>query len=149
MLNIEVRPSQNSEEIEAMYYQRWLVLRAPLGMDRGTEKDKYDASALHLIAIYNHHIIGSARLRELSPEWGSIAYVAVNSEFQNQGIGTQLMKTLIEKAKNKNLKFLRLMTRMNALRFYKRLGFLEQGEPFNYLDIPHLFMSLDLSNLGE
>jgi ribosomal protein S18 acetylase RimI-like enzyme len=149
MLNIEVRPIQNSEEIEAMYYQRWLVLRAPLGMDRGTEKDKYDDSALHLIAIYNHHIIGSARLRELSPEWGSIAYVAVTSEFQNQGIGTKLMQVLIEKAKNRNLKFLRLMTRMSAWRFYKRLGFLEQGEPFDYLDIPHLFMYLDLSTLGE
>lgn len=144
MLNIELRPIQNQKELDKMYYQRWLVLRAPLGMDRGTEKDKHDDSAFHLVAVYNDKVIGSARLRELSPELGNIAYVAVLPEFQNQGIGTQLIEQLIEKAKAQNLKSLRLMSRLSALGFYKRLGFLEQGEPFDYLDIQHIFMYLIL-----
>ncbi len=140
MLNIEVRPAKDRQELEDMYYQRWLVLRAPEGMDRGTEKDKYDDSAFHLVAVCNDKVIGSARLRELSPELGSIAYVSVLPEFRNQGIGTKLVNKLIEKAKEENLKRLRLMTRITALGFYKRLGFLEAGEPFDYLDIPHIFM---------
>ena len=144
MLNIEVRPTQNPPELEQMYYQRWLVLRSPLGMQRGTEKDKYDDRAYHLVAVCNDRVIGSARLRELSEEVGSIAYVAVLPEFQNQGIGTQLIKELIETGRKKNLKRLRLMTRISALGFYKRLGFSETGEPFVYLDIPHIFMYINM-----
>ncbi len=141
---IEVRPIQNKQELDEMYYQRWLVLRAPLGMDRGTEKDKYDDRAFHVVAVCHDKVIGSARLRELSEELGSIAYVSVLPEFQNQGIGTKLIQELIEAGRKKNLKRLRLMTRINALGFYKKLGFSETGKPFVYLDIPHIFMGFNL-----
>ncbi|MCA1991730.1 MAG: GNAT family N-acetyltransferase [Coleofasciculus sp. S288] len=144
MLNIDVRPIKTNQELEDMYYQRWLVLRDPLGMERGTEKDKYDTSAFHLVAVYNDTVIGSARLRELSEGLGSIAYVCVLNEFHNRGIGTTLIEELIEKAKEKNLRTLRVMTRLDALKFYKKLGFSQTGESFNYLDIPHLFMYLTL-----
>lgn len=144
MLNIEVHPIQNQKELDNMYYQRWLVLRSPLGMERGTEKDKYDDFAFHLVAVCKDTVIGSARLRELSEDVGSIAYVSVLAEFRNQGIGTKLVEKLIEKAEEKNLKTLRVMTRSGAVDFYKKLGFVEQGTPFDYLDIPHLFMYLNL-----
>ena len=143
MTNIEVRPV-NKQELEDMYYQRWLVLRAPLGMDKGTEKDQYESSAFHLVAVCNNQVIGSARLRELSSGLGSIAYVALLPEFRHQGIGTKLMETLIEKAKVNTLKGLRLMTRMNALSFYSRLGFIADGDPFDYLGISHQFMYLNI-----
>lgn len=147
MFNIEVRPVKKETELDDMYYQRWLVLRAPLGMDRGTEKDKYDDRAFHLVAVCNYRVIGSARLRELSEELRSIAYVCVLTEFCNQCIGTKLIEKVIEKAKEKNLKSLRLMSRMSALGFYKRLGFSDIGEPFDFLDIPHKFMGLKIGNL--
>lgn len=34
MSNIEIRPVQNQQELDDMYEQRWLVLRAPLEMAR-------------------------------------------------------------------------------------------------------------------
>jgi ribosomal protein S18 acetylase RimI-like enzyme len=142
--SLEVRPIQNKQELNDMFYQRWLVLRAPLGMPRGTEKDKYENSAFHIVALGDNKIIGSARLRLLSVELGSIAYVAVLPEFHNQGIGTKLMEKLLKIAANKNLKILRLMTRVNTVCFYKRFGFVADGEFFNYLNIPHLFMYYNL-----
>ena len=83
MDNIEVRPIRDNLELGEMFYQRWLVLRSPLGMHRGTEQDSYEATAFHLVAVCNNQIVASARLRELSTELGSIAYVAVLPEFQN------------------------------------------------------------------
>jgi|GEM_PF-822817 len=142
--NLQVRPIENQTELEEMYYQRWLILRAPLGMAQGTEQDKYDPSAFHVVAVCDRKIIGSARLRELSPEVGSIAYVCVLSEFRHQGIGTKLIQRLIEVAQEKKLKSVRLKSRMTALEFYQRLGFSTNGEPFDFLNIPHIFMSLDL-----
>lgn len=137
---VEVRPVKNEQELNDMFYQRWLVLRSPLGMQRGTEKDKYEDSAFHLVTVCDNQIIGSARLRLLSLDIGSIAYVAVLPEFRNQGIGTKLMEKLIETASEKNLHTLRLMARISAINFYARLGFVREGEFFDYLDIPHIFM---------
>jgi predicted GNAT family N-acyltransferase len=144
MDNIEVRPIGDNLELNEMFYQRWLVLRKPLGMDRGTEKDNYEDTAFHLVAVCNNQIVASARLRELSAELGSIAYVAVLPEFQNQGIGTKLIEKFIETAKQKNLKRLRLRSRISALNFYQKLGFSPEGESFDYLGIPHIFMHLDI-----
>jgi ribosomal protein S18 acetylase RimI-like enzyme len=142
MPNIDIRLVKSAQELEDMFYQRWLVLRSPLGMDKGSERDNNDDGALHLIAMCDRTIIGSGRLRELSPELGSISYIAVLPEFQNQGIGTKLMEKLIAQAKENNLKTVRLMSRINAVKFYKKLGFVEKDNPFDYLGIPHIFMEL-------
>ena len=144
MPQVDIHPVKNQQELEEMFYQRWLVLRSPLGMEIGSERDNHEDGALHLIAMCDRKIIASARLRELSPKLGSISYVAVLPEFQNQGIGTKLIKKLIAKAQQKNLTTLRLMSRINAIKFYKRLGFSEQENPFDYLGIPHIFMQLEI-----
>jgi predicted GNAT family N-acyltransferase len=144
MSNLEVRAIANPKELDEMYHQRWLVLRAPLGMDRGTEKDIHDEKAFHLVAILTDKIVGSARLVELSPELGNISYVAVLPDFQKQGIGTKLMEKLIEQSRKKNLQRLKLKSRITAVNFYQKLGFSAAGEPFDYLGIPHVFMYLDI-----
>ncbi|MEG4407532.1 GNAT family N-acetyltransferase [Microcoleus sp. MON2_D5] len=144
MPQLDIRPVRNKQELEEMFYQRWLVLRSPLGMEMGSERDNHEDGALHLIAMCDRKIIASARLRELSPKLGSISYVAVLPEFQNQGIGTKVIKKLIAKAQQKNIKTLRLMSRINATNFYKKLGFSEQENPFDYLGIPHIFMQLEI-----
>jgi len=144
MPQVDIHPVKNQQELEEMFYQRWLVLRSPLGMEIGSERDNHEDGALHLIAMCDRKIIASARLRELSPKLGSISYVAVLPEFQHQGIGTKLIKKLIAKAQQKNLKNLRLMSRINAIKFYQKLGFSEQENPFEYLGIPHIFMQLEI-----
>lgn len=144
MPDLDIRPVKNQQELEDMFYQRWLVLRSPLGMERGSERDSHEDTAFHLVAMYDRTIIASARLRELSPELGSISYVAVLPEFQNQGIGTKLIQNLITKAQDKNIKTLRLMSRINACKFYHKLGFSEQDNPFNFWGIPHVFMQLKI-----
>jgi ribosomal protein S18 acetylase RimI-like enzyme len=131
MPQVDIHPVKNQQELEEMFYQRWLVLRSPLGMEIGSERDNHEDGALHLIAMCDRKIIASARLRELSPKLGSISYVAVLPEFQNQGIGTKLIKQLIAQAQQKNLKTLRLMSRINAIKFYQKLGFSEQENPLS------------------
>ena len=144
MPNIDIRQVQNAQELAEMFDQRWLVLRSPLGMEKGSERDNYEDEAVHFVGICDRKIIASARLRELSPGLGSIGYVAVLPEFQNQGIGTKLIEKLITKAQAKNLKILRLKSRINAIKFYQRIGFTAQGNPFDFLGIPHIFMQLEL-----
>ena len=145
MPNLDIRPVRNKQELEEMFYQRWLVLRSPLGLERGSEQDSHEDTALHIIVMCDRTIIASARLRELSPELGSISYVAVLPEFQNQGIGTKLIQKLIAKSQEKNLKAVRLMSRINAVKFYQKLGFSQEDNPFEFLGIPHVFMQNNFS----
>ncbi len=119
-------------------------MRSPLGMEKGSEKDSHEEGALHLIAACDDKIIGSARLRESSPGLGNISYVAVLPEFQNQGIGTKLIENLIVKAQAKKIKTLRLKSRINAIKFYQKIGFIEQGNQMDFLGIPHVFMELEI-----
>ena len=144
MPQIDIREVRNQQELAEMFDQRWLVLRSPLGMEKGSERDNYEDAAVHLVGICDRKIIASARLRELSPELGSISYVAVLPQFQNRGIGTKLIENLIAKAQAKNLKTLRLKSRINAIKFYQRIGFTEQGNQMDFLGIPHIFMQLEI-----
>jgi ribosomal protein S18 acetylase RimI-like enzyme len=153
MFDYSIRGIKTEQELAAMFNQRWLALRAPLGMAQGTERDRYDDdNAIYQIAIHPgkigaqspEEIVGSARLRSLSPGVGSIAYVAISFEFQCQGIGSALIQNLIQFAQENSYLQLRVMARTTAIGFYQRLGFVERGESINHLTIPHVFMHLDL-----
>lgn len=144
MINLEVRPVKNKQELEDMFYQRWLVLRSPLGMELGSERDSHEYSAIQIVATLDRKIIGSGRLRELSPELGSIAYLAVLPEFQHRGVGTKLIEKLILQSREKHLKTVRVMSRINAVKFYQNLGFLTENKSCEYLGIPHVFMQLKI-----
>ncbi|NJO47032.1 MAG: GNAT family N-acetyltransferase [Oscillatoriales cyanobacterium RM2_1_1] len=142
----EIRLITLESEREELFKHRWLVLRKPLGMPQGTEQDQYDADPRvdQAVAIYHQHIVGSARLRSLSPILGSIAYVAVLPAYQRRGIGTALMHFLIELGQQKHYQQLRLMSRTDSLDFYRTLGFNPAGEPVTVHGIPHQFMRLNL-----
>lgn len=141
---IEIRLVANEAELSQMFYVRWLVLRKPLGMALGTEQDRYEGNSFQLVAVFGDRIIGAARLRKESENLGIISFVAVLPEFRDRGIGTKLMEKLIEKAQQENLQVVKLKSRIRAINFYKKLGFSEQGEFFDYLTIPHITMEFKL-----
>jgi N-acetylglutamate synthase-like GNAT family acetyltransferase len=145
-MNMETRPPK-PEELETMYYQRWLVLRQPLGMSLGEERDRADEEkgVDYVITLQDGKIIGSARLREIQVGVGSIAYVAVLPEFSRQGIGTKLMAYLLNLAKEKQFHTVRLRSRVTAQGFYEKLGFTAITDPFLHIGIPHVDMERFIS----
>lgn len=141
---IVIRPVANENELSQMFYVRWLVLRKPLGMELGTEQDRYENGSFQLVAVFGDRIIGSARLRKESEILGIISFVTVLPEFRDRGVGTKLIEKLIEKAQQENLQILKLKSRITAINFYKKIGFYEQGGFFDYLTIAHINMEINL-----
>lgn len=141
---IVIRLVANETELNQMFYVRWLVLRKPLGMALGTEQDQYEKGSFQLVAVFGDRIIGSARLRKESENLGIISFVAVLPEFRDRGVGTKLMEKLIEKAQQENLQIVKLKSRITAISFYKKIGFYEQGDFFDYLSISHINMEIRL-----
>ena len=85
-----------------------------------------------IVAELNGEVIGTLHLMflpSLSFQGGlraQVEFVRVDTRYQNQGIGSQIMKWTIERAKVRGAHIVQLTThksRADAHRFYERLGF--------------------------
>ena len=78
--------------------------------------------------------------------------IAIKSGYRDVGIGTQMIKTLISKARSWDLKLIDLSvfaTNERAINVYRKLGFTESGRKANYVFkdgeyIDHIDMTLEL-----
>lgn len=96
--------------------------------------EKIDADANHELIVAEHdgEVIGSLHLMLLpsvSFQGGlraQVESVRVDKRFQSQGIGSEMMRWTIERARQHGAQVLQLTThktRRDAHRFYERLGF--------------------------
>ena len=93
---------------------------------------KEDPNHELIVAEQNGEVIGTLHLMflpSISFQGGlraQIESVRVDKRFQNQGIGSQMMKWAVERAKQRGAHVVQLTThksRLDAHRFYERLGF--------------------------
>lgn len=106
------------------------------------EWDGLDAEALHLLAEDTQgQAIATARM--LGD--GHIGRVAVLQPWRGQGVGKVLMQHLLELARQRGHHQVFLDAQVEALDFYRRLGFVAEGEVFMDAGIPHrhMFLALD------
>lgn len=118
-----IREPGTAAEHDAMYELRWRVLRSPWNQPKGSEKDDLEEKAVHIIAISENKVVGTARLQRNSLEEGQIRYMAVDPEFQRTGIGRQIILTLHQRAQQLQLKKIVLDAREPSLEFYNKLGY--------------------------
>jgi putative acetyltransferase len=100
-----------------------------------------------LIAYLNNQPVGCVALKNIGEKTCEMKRLFVKQQFQGRKIGRMLAESIIEKAKNKGYKMMKLDTVESlkpALCLYKSLGFRET-KPYvhNPLDQP-LFFELDL-----
>ena len=102
------------------------------------EMDGKDSDCIHFLALEKSKPIGAARLQK----YGKIERVSVLREHRSKGIGTAIMKRVIESAKDLNVEKIYLHSQMDSKIFYQRLGFIELGQIFFEANIPHIEMIL-------
>ena len=124
----------------------WLAKRL-VSIDKG--------DVIHVVAEVNGEIVAGAEVgkqRHLMSHVGMLG-IGVKSGFRGIGLGTAIMKTLIEESRKAGLKVLVLdvfETNNTAKELYKKMGFKEVGKipkgvlrKGNYIDL--LRMALELS----
>lgn len=105
------------------------------------EWDGEDEDALHLLAESQAgECIGTARM--LAD--GHIGRVAVLKPWRGRGVGSELMRSMLEAARKRGLKIAFLDAQVNAIGFYEQFGFHAEGEIFMDAGIPHRHMTLSL-----
>jgi predicted GNAT family N-acyltransferase len=105
------------------------------------EWDGEDDDAFHLLAEDNEgNPIGTARM--LSD--GHIGRVAIVAPWRGHGVGTALMQHLLQQARDDGHRTVFLDAQLDAIDFYRRLGFKEEGKTFLDAGILHRHMLLSI-----
>ncbi len=105
------------------------------------EWDEYDDACVHVLVKSNNDAIATGRILEN----GQIGRMAVLKSYRQSGVGSKILEKLLSVAELKNMKAVFLNSQIDAVSFYRKFGFEEEGDVFDDAGIPHLKMIKFLS----
>jgi predicted GNAT family N-acyltransferase len=133
------------DDFERYYQFRWQQLRKPLKLPAGSERDPLDKQSFHcMVVAAENSIVAVGSIQPLESNIMRIRYMAVGSEFQRLGIGTDIVKCLLAYAVEHQACKCWLNARSNAVIFYQKQGFELIGEVETELAVPHFKMETSL-----
>ena len=118
-----------SKEFKQVIDLRFNILFAPYNKVEKYDYDDLDYISVHLIALDKEKVVGYSRMTSNNGE-GKITNVVVDSEYSQRGIGFEMMKRHIIKAKECNINYLHLNSRLDTVNFYKKVGFQCKDDTF-------------------
>ncbi|MGU0042744.1 GNAT family N-acetyltransferase [Escherichia coli] len=124
-----LRVPQTEEELERYYQFRWKCSRKPLHQPKGSERDAWDAMAHHQMVVDEQgNLVAVGRLYINADNEASIRFMAVHPDVQDKGLGTLMAMTLESVARQEGVKRVTCSAREDAVEFFAKLGFVNQGE---------------------
>ncbi len=132
-----IQPLSGSRELEACFAIRLAVFVDEQGVPPEEELDALDATATHVLALWNGEPAGTARAVEKAPGVQKIGRVAVAAQFRRYGIGKALMRGIEARL---SAKAFLLDAQTHAIGFYEKLGYAAEGPEFLDAGIPHRLM---------
>lgn len=110
---------------------------------------EYEDVCTHFLLVYNGVDAATARFR-LMKDGYKIERVSVKREFRNKGLGKFYIPHVIkcvqeERAKRNGNEKIVVRGITDALEFWKKMGFVMYGEPFDEAGIPHRYFYYDES----
>jgi len=131
---MEVRSPQNEHELADYYELRWQLLRKPWGETKGSERDQFEDSSHHIIAVEKNKIIGVARLQEINPQQLQLRYMAVAENTQKKGIGKAIVFYAEQYAQQHDYREIFLHARESAVGFYSHLNYQQLEKSYLLFD---------------
>jgi thioesterase domain-containing protein len=123
-----LRVPTTEDELAAYYRFRWEMLRKPLHQPEGSERDAYDALAHHQMVVDEQgKPVAIGRLYINADNEGAIRFLAVDPNVQDKGLGTLIAMTLESVARQEGVKRVVCSAREDAVEFFTKLGFVNQG----------------------
>ncbi|WP_134700227.1 GNAT family N-acetyltransferase [Ammoniphilus sp. YIM 78166] len=143
---INVRLVSSTEEKNDAHFVRHAVFVHEQKVPAELEYDSHDdaPTTLHFVAYNENSPIGAARIRTYAPGIAKVERVAVMSSNRGAGIGAMIMKRIEEQAASLGYTRLKLNSQLQAVPFYRRLGYESVGDVFVEADIEHLAMEKEL-----
>ena len=108
------------------------------------EMDADDQRAFHALAILDGVAIGCGRMLEHGESEVKIGRMAVLGEFRKTGVGEQILRFLIDRARARGIRKAILHAQLTAEGFYLKQGFRPIGGVFDEAGIAHRKMEREL-----
>ena len=139
-MTIKYRLADWRHDRAALSAVRHQVFVVEQGVPEELEWDEHDATAVHFLAEHSNRAIATARLKIDDAHTGQIGRMAVLSTHRNRGIGSQLLRTVIDYCEQVGIVNLYLHAQLTAIKFYEKFGFEPAGEIFIDAGIEHRAM---------
>ncbi len=108
------------------------------------EMDEDDAHAFHALALLDGAAVGCGRMVEHGASDVKIGRMAVLPELRKTGVGAQILRFLIDRARVRGVRKAILHAQLTAEGFYLREGFIPVGGVFDEAGIAHRKMEREL-----
>ena len=103
------------------------------------ELDEYDAAATHAIALEGGQAVGTGRVI-IADGVARIGRMAVDRSHRRRGVGGLILRFLEQEAQAQGATEYVLHAQEYVKAFYAAHGYIEHGQPFLEVDIPHVEM---------
>lgn len=123
-----------------VFVLREKVLRQPLGLSLHNEDTSGDVHDIIYVAIKDQKVVGCLMAKNVSDGLLKLRQMAVDTDFQANGIGKLLMQYAEANARESEYQKIELHARQNVQGFYERLGYTAYGPEFVEVNIPHIKM---------
>lgn len=120
------------------------VLRRPLGLKFDQRKLDQEFKDYHIACIDSAFIMGILLLTPKENGMVQMRQVAVHPSYQGMGIGRKLVNYAEAFAYLRNFEHIMLHARKESVLFYQKLGYMQKGEEFLEINIPHYYMEKTL-----
>jgi predicted GNAT family N-acyltransferase len=105
------------------------------------EIDSYEQECTYFLTSFNGKPAGTGRLR-IYGNFIKFERVATKKSLRGKGVATDLMQTMLQYAQSEYPELVPFMhAQSDSVGFYRKLGWIEVGEPFIEADIPHQVMT--------
>ena len=138
---IELRVTDWASDSQALIAVRRAVFIREQGIPEKDEWDSADTVATHVLVRLNRDPVGTGRLE--AP--GKIGRLAVLGTARRLGVGSLMLRHLVEIARARGLDGVYLHAQAAALDFYGVHGFVAEGPEFDEAGIRHRRMRLAFS----
>ena len=128
-----------SDRMREAFEVRYEVFVDEQGVPRELEADEFDPLATHLIAIRDGQVVGTLRML-VHGDAAKVGRVAVRAAARRTGIGGRLMERAAALARERGFAEIVLHAQVAVAGFYRRLGYVEEGDLFDEAGIPHIGM---------
>ena len=141
-MDVVLKQPETPEEFKSYFNLRYRILRTPWGEPEGSEVDEMEDQCFHIMATNNGHVMGVGRMQFNTEDEAQIRYMAVEKEYEGNGIGRMIVNILEQQAREKNVGTVILDAREPAVGFYQKLGYkIEKKSYVLFNEIQHFRMT--------
>jgi predicted GNAT family N-acyltransferase len=136
MPQIRVAFTTFAKDAERIFYVRKIVFVDEQAVPEDIEIDDIDAQADQVLAFCGGELAGTGRVTAD----GRVGRMAVLAEFRGLGVGREILRALLRRARQHGATEFSLSAQCHAIPFYERHGFVAEGSVYAEAGIDHRWM---------